>query len=389
MLGASGCPVQLGLPNELSLATVVIDAILGTGLKGSAQGEALSAIRTINHKFPLAKKVAVDMPSGLPGDEFVKADHTVTFVAAKRTQVLLGGNVGHLTVVSIGTPEDIYKTNPLNLSEPGEFVSLFAPRPCNSNKGMYGHVLVVGGSFGKSGAPVMTGLGSYRSGAGLVTVAVPESILNSVAGYRPELMTEPTHDPDRLLELARKMTVLAVGPGLGEDKVLAKRLYEEAEIPGVFDADALNAMAGDFPHTDKVRILTPHPGEMSRLAKKPVKEIQANRLEIAQEFARKSGAVVVLKGDRTVIAFPDGETWINPTGSPSMSTGGTGDVLTGMIAGLIAQHPKDWKRATVAAVWLHGRIGELAAQKWGEQAMLATDMLEFLPEAMNEVRHAL
>jgi NAD(P)H-hydrate epimerase len=165
-------------------------------------------------------------------------------------------------------------------------------------------------------------------------------------------------------------------------------LYAEVEIPAVVDADALNALAGALPETDKIRILTPHPGEMSRLAGKSVKDIQADRLGSAQSFAAGNNVVVVLKGDRTVIAFPDGETWINPTGSPAMATGGTGDVLTGMIAGLVAQHPMDWKRAVVAAVWLHGRSGELAGKHWGEEAMLATDMLEFLPAAMDEARPA-
>ena len=236
----------------------------------------------------------------------------------------------------------------------------------------------------------MTGISSYRSGAGLVTVAIPENTLPMVAGYRPELMTEPTHDADRLLKLLQTMTVLALGPGLGaseESVKLVKRLYEETAIPAVVDADALNALAGTLRQIDKIRILTPHPGEMSRLAGKPTKEIQADRLGVARKFASETRTILVLKGDRTVIAFPDGETWINPTGSPSMATGGTGDILTGMIAGLVAQHSKgDWKRAIVAAVWLHGRCGELGAEKWGEEAMLATDLLEFLPEAMNEVR---
>jgi NAD(P)H-hydrate epimerase len=169
---------------------------------------------------------------------------------------------------------------------------------------------------------------------------------------------------------------------------LVKRLYAEAEVPAVVDADGLNALAGNLPRTDKTRILTPHPGEMARLSGKSIKEVQADRLGAAQKLAGESGATVVLKGDRTVIAFPDGETWVNPTGSPAMATGGTGDILTGMIAGLVAQHPKEWKRAVTAAVWLHGRCGELAGAHWGEQAMLATDMLDFLPAAMNEVRPA-
>jgi ADP-dependent NAD(P)H-hydrate dehydratase / NAD(P)H-hydrate epimerase len=186
--------------------------------------------------------------------------------------------------------------------------------------------------------------------------------------------------------------VLAVGPGLGTGAAqvrFVKRLYDEAEIPAVIDADGLNALAAALPRTNKIRVLTPHPGEMSRLTGKPTKEVQADRLGIARELAAQSGATIVLKGDRTIIAFPDGETWVNPTGSPAMATGGTGDILTGMTSGLLAQHPQDWKRAVVAAVWLHGRCGELAGKHWGEQAMLATDLLDFLPEAMNELRPAI
>ena len=413
MLDACGCPVARGLPNEPNCATIVVDAILGTGLSGPANAPALDAIRIVNERFPLAKKVAVDIPSGLPSDEtkptgeFVRADYTVTFTAAKRSEVLspIYEKVGKLTVVPIGTPEEICGTNPafqLNLTVPDDIRCVFAKRPCNSNKGLYGHVLVVGGSFGKSGAPAMTGLGSYRSGAGLVTVAIPKSALTTVAAVRPELMTEPLEETeagrvrfaetDHLLKLLEKMTVLALGPGLGtEDETvrLVKRLYAEADVPAVIDADALNALAGDLPRTENVRILTPHPGEMSRLLGKSTKEVQADRIGVAQKLAGESGAVVVLKGDRTVIGFPDGETWVDPTGSPAMATGGTGDILTGMIAGLVAQHPGDWRKAVVAAVWLHGRCGELAGKHWGEQSMMASDMLEFLPAAMNEVRPAI
>lgn len=400
MLDACGCPVVRGVPDTVNPAEIVVDAVLGTGLAGPARGEAENAIRIINTRFPLAKRVAVDIPSGLPSDtglpagEYVHADFTVAFVAPKQTQVLSPSydRVGRLNVAAIGTPADLCQDNPnlkLNLTVPADIQPLFVPRPCNSNKGMYGHVLVVGGSFGKSGAPAMTGLGAYRSGAGLVTVAVPETVLTAVASYRPELMTEPTHDADRLLDLSKKMTVLAIGPGLGtasETVQLAQRLYKEADVPAVVDADALNALAGNLPRTDKTRILTPHPGEMSRLCGKSTKDVQANRLEVARELASASRATIVLKGDRTVIAFPDGEAWVNPTGSPSMATGGTGDVLTGMVAGLVGQHPDDWRKAVIAAVWLHGRCGELGASKWGEEAMLATDLLEFLPEAMNDVR---
>ncbi|MBV9300613.1 MAG: NAD(P)H-hydrate dehydratase [Acidobacteriaceae bacterium] len=398
MLDVCGCPVSRDFKNEANLASIVVDAVLGTGLRGPAKGPSLEGIRMINERFPLAKKVAIDIPSGLSSDEtnptgeFVRADYTVTFTAPKRSQCLSPSyeHMGKLIVVAIGSPSELYETNPnirLNLTTAENIRPLFARRPRNSNKGMYGHVLVIGGSFGKSGAPAMAGLGSYRSGAGLVTVAVPSVALPTVASYRPELMTEPLERP--LAELLKGMTVLAVGPGLGtayETVRFVKQLYKEADLPAVVDADALNALAGALPHTDKVRILTPHPGEMGRLIGKSAKDVQDDRLGTARGLGQESGATIVLKGDRTIIAFPDGETWVNPTGCPAMATGGTGDVLTGMIAGMIAQHPNDWKRAVVAAVWLHGRAGELAAGLWGEEAMLATDLLKYLPAAMNEVR---
>jgi NAD(P)H-hydrate epimerase len=410
MLDVCGCPVVREVPNEANSSTMVIDAILGTGLAGPAKGPALDGIRLINKRFPLASKVAIDIPSGLPTDdskptgEFVRANYTVTFTAAKQSQCLSPSyqHVGELAVVPIGSPDEFVKTNPnhkLNLTTGDDIRHLFGPRPWNSNKGMYGHVLVVGGSFGKSGAPAMAGLGSYRSGAGLVTVAIPKSALPMVASFRPELMTEPLGetgsgrlcfaDGDHILELLKKMSVLAVGPGLGteDDTVrLVKRLYVEAAVPAVVDADALNALAGALPRTDKTRVLTPHPGEMSRLSGQSTKDVQADRLGVAQCFAAEHNCTIVLKGDRTVIAFPDGETWVNPTGSPALATGGTGDILTGMISGLVAQHAEDWRSAVVAAVWLHGRSGQLAGKRWGEESTLATDLLDYLPEAMDEVR---
>ena len=422
MLEASGCPIQRWTaPNgdrplsERALGKagmVVVDAILGTGTSGAARGVALSAIQSVNRDFPAAMKLAVDIPSGFPSDttkaegEFVQANFTITFTAPKRSQILPPSyeQMGKLVVRPVGSPAGFCDSNPnlrLNLTGPEDLFALFTPRLRNSNKGMYGHVLVVGGSFGKSGAPAMTGLGSYRSGAGLVTVAIPKSALVPVAAARPELMTEPLEETEsghvaaneaaKLLKLLEKMTVLALGPGLGteaETAQLVRKLYRDAPVPAVVDADALNLLAKDMPTAPgKLRVLTPHPGEMARLTGLSTKDVQADRLGVAQNFAAQQGVVMVLKGDRTVIAFPDGETWINPTGSSSMATGGTGDILTGMIAGLLAQHPDDPKRAVIGATWLHGRCGELASNRLGEQSTLALDLLDSLPAAMKELRN--
>jgi hydroxyethylthiazole kinase-like uncharacterized protein yjeF len=392
MLAACGCPVVRELPKDANLATVLVDAVLGTGLTGPASGPPLEAIQLLNKGFPLAKTLAVDIPSGLPSDagnpagEFVKADITVTFTAAKRSQCLSPSYewMGKLVVAPIGTPPELLSAFKLNQTTRDDIRHLFARRQRNSNKGIYGHVLVAGGSVGKVGAPVMSGLAAYRTGAGLVTVASPGG-----AAGPPELMTDSLGDAQQILQLLAKMTVLAIGPGLGSgDEIvrLVRTVYERADVPAVVDADALNALARAIPRTSGLRILTPHPGEMGRLIGKSAKEIQGDRLAVAQQFAAKSAAVVVLKGDRTIIAFPDGETWINPSGSPALAKGGTGDILTGIIAGMVAQHPQDWRRAVVAAVWLHGRAGELAGAHWGEESTLATDLLPYLPEAMNEVR---
>lgn len=414
MLHAYGCPIRSinrSKPAFRCEKTVIVDAVLGTGLTGPARGPALDAIDAINNDYPSAVKVAVDMPSGLPSDEtaaegeFVAADYTVTFTALKRSQALSGiyDRMGKVVVRPVGSPAEFCETNPnlkLRLTTPDELAPLASFRKTDSNKGMYGHVYVLGGSFGKSGAPAMAGLGSFRSGAGLVTVGVPKSALVPVASTRPELMTEPLDETPagrlssaqapRILRALDKMTVLAIGPGLGTDDEtvqLVRRLYAQVQIPAVVDADALNALAGQLPPAPgPLRVLTPHPGEMARLLGISTKDVQGNRLAIAQESAARHGAVIVLKGDRTVIAFPDGDTWVNSTGSPSMATGGTGDILTGMVAGFLAQYPQNPKLAVPGAVWLHGRCGELAASRLGEQSVLALDLLDHLPAALAELR---
>ncbi len=416
---ACGCPVQRGFSERVFTATLVIDAVLGTGLKGPVTGPSLDAIRAINTHFPFARKVAVDIPSGLSSDEvsqlgdFVKADATVTFTAPKLSQCLSPSYewMGALHVVPIGSPGNLCESNPAlttRLTTPVDIAQLFAPRAKNSNKGMYGHVLVIGGSGTKPGAAAMAAISAYRAGAGLVTVASAAGAISAINAYAPELMTEPLPETksghisleslEQVQKLIEKKTIVALGPGLGTDPEtvqLVHKLYAETALPMVVDADALNALAGKIPIAEHPRFLTPHPGEMSRLAGTTVEQVQQKRMGVATAFSKANHVGVVLKGDRTLIAFPSSvesaheQLWINPTGSPSMATGGTGDILTGMIAGLLAQHPKEQNLATVAAVWLHGRCGELGARDMGEQAMLATDLLHFLPEAMRELRSAL
>ena len=243
-------------------------------------------------------------------------------------------------------------------------------------------MLVIGGAEGKTGAAEMAGLAALRAGAGLVTVACSDQRLR-----HPELMTASLpHDRSALAEAAERKTVLAVGPGLGtsdEAKELVGRVLDECGQPTVIDADALNILAAmKWDKPGRLVVLTPHPGEMSRLTGLGIAEIQADRIGAAREYARAHGCVLVLKGEGTVIAFPDGRAWINPTGSPAMATGGTGDILTGLIAGFLAQFPDHPEPAILAAVYLHGLAGELGAKALGEQALIATDLLRYLPEAM-------
>jgi NAD(P)H-hydrate epimerase len=413
MLQACGCPIEREITPAMRNATVVVDALLGTGIKGAATGRMLELIREVNSGFPLAKTVAVDIPSGMASDASasegvtVRAAYTVTLTAPKAGLVLPPNcdRVGLLRVVSIGSPPELYEKDDsifLSLVEPADFRDLFLPRKAGAHKGDFGHVLIVAGSRGKTGAAAMSGMAALRSGAGLVTVASAESAIAVIAGHAPELMTEPlpetetggisvrSFDGGRLESLAKNKSVVAVGPGLGthpETVEVAARLFRDLPQPVVADADALNALAQtEWNNDGRVRVLTPHPGEMARLSGKTVAEIEMCRVEIARAFAMERRVMLVLKGQRSLVAFPDGRVWINPTGTPAMATGGTGDILTGTIAAFLAQFPDQPEKAVAAAVYVHGRAGELGAAALGEKALVATDLLRFYWEVAAELR---
>ena len=370
---AAGGTFASHLEVQMGAATIVVDALLGTGLRGPVEGAYLEWIRRINSAFPTAKVIAVDIPSGLGTAACVRADYTLTFTAPKVSMVLSPGleAVGELIVGAIGSPPALIESA-LNLSEESDFAKIAAPRARDSNKGLYGHVLVVAGGPGKTGAAAMSGLAALRIGAGLVTVCA-----SSHEGFAPELMIAPL---TRELPLHRK-TLAAIGPGLGTNKEtveLIRQAVRTVDLPMVIDADALTALVGvnePWSADVKPRILTPHPGEMDRLVPG---SLQADRVATARDYAVEHHCCVVLKGSRTVIAFADGQVWINPTGSPAMSKAGSGDILTGLIAGLVAQFPGDWQLAVRAAVYWHGRAGERAAAIRGERCVLATDLLEHL-----------
>jgi NAD(P)H-hydrate epimerase len=409
MLEVGGGKCRFEIEPRMQAATLIVDALLGTGLTGPARGTALDWIRAINDGFSGARVVCVDIPSGMSSDtgeasgEFVRADATVTFTAPHYCHVLAPNcnKVGELRVSPIGSPASLYEDARLSLIEPSLFRCLLAPRDPNGNKGLYGHVLIVAGSRGKTGAAAMAGMAALHAGAGLVTVASVASAIPVIAGYAPELMTAPLEEgPDgsastgalgELHDLAKTRSLMAMGPGLGTSDgaaTIVREFFAGLEKPIVADADALNILAtGDWPDAHgNLRVLTPHPGEMARLTGSTVPEVQGSRLECARKFAARRNVILVLKGERTLVAFPDGEVWVNPTGSPAMATGGTGDVLTGMISGMLAQFPKHPREAVAAAVWLHGRAGELGAVRIGEQAFVATDLLRLLPEAIRDAR---
>jgi NAD(P)H-hydrate epimerase len=265
-------------------------------------------------------------------------------------------------------------------------------------------VLVIGGSLGKAGAAAMAGFAALRAGAGLSTVATPKSLLATVAAFHPELMTESLAETEDgtislralgpgLDSLLEQRTLIAIGPGISRNSETAdfvRMIAKRRDKAMVVDADALNAFegsAGQMNGRGRTLVITPHPGEMSRLTGLSIAEIQANRLEVTRNFAREHELIVVLKGHRTLIAAPDGTVWVNPTGNPGMATGGTGDILTGMVAGLIAQHPQHALEATALAVYLHGLAGDLASESVGENSLVATDLLRFLPQAFAQTRN--
>lgn len=395
--------VRLSLPADLYL-----DAILGTGFKPPVSGLYADAIAIMNASE--APIIAVDIPSGADADAMstqegiiARADSVVTFTAARPAHVFSLLTDGPTYVAGIGSPDQaIVSSLQLNVITARDFAALIAERLAESNKGSYGHVLVIGGSEGKAGSVAMAGMSALRTGAGLATVATPKSVLPTVAGFHPEVMTEVLPETatgtisasalERIHELAKGKSVLAIGPGISrfpETSALVRTLVSKSEVPVVLDADGLNAFEGltdELNGKGRLLVITPHPGEMARLAGCSIADVQKDRLGVARKFAREHELIVVLKGHRTLVVLPDGEAWVNTTGNPGMSTGGTGDILTGMVAAMIAQskiaqNSNGALLAVVAAVHLHGLAGDVMRESVGEHSMVATDLLRGLPEA--------
>ena len=457
-------------------AEVIVDAILGTGFKPPIRGIAARAVAEINQCQGWV--VAIDVPSGVDSDSVeptlstaddqVCADAVISFTALKPALVFDHVSDGPIAVASIGSPDSVIASSS-SLREDAltsaDFGLFAGPRKRDSNKGNFGHVLIVGGSVGKSGAAAMAGMAALRTGAGLVTVACPRSVQATIAAFAPELMTFPLEETKEgsisMLALANRgewlegKSVVVVGPGISRNEETAEFVRDLVSICPewmVIDADGLNAFAGRItelqPDKDSnplaIRVLTPHPGEMSRLAGIPTVEVQANRVATALKVAKETQCCTVLKGHRTLIAGPQEYVWINTTGNPGMAKGGTGDVLSGIVAGMLAQWPgqlgilrpeeaaisdsvarvisksdpeakglnalirkrnlsTDEKlkleinekiRAKTAeavtllnclavnhAVYLHGLAGDIARDLYGEKSMLATEITQCIDEA--------
>jgi len=395
------------LRQEMLHFDLLVDALLGTGLEKEVQGLFRDLIRFIN-ELPIPK-VAVDIPSGLSSDSgrplglCTQADLTVTFGLPKIGQVLFPGCrfVGRLFVVDIGIPPAVWPApnDRAEMLEAGTLAPFLPERDPEGHKGSYGHALVLAGSKGKTGAAAMTCLAALRAGAGLVTLGIPESLNVIMEIKLTEAMTEPLPEGepghlgpdalDRILTLVKDKKGVAIGPGLstssGTKSLILGLLKRLKDIPMVIDADGLNILAESpkvLPTLAGRAILTPHPGEMSRLSGKSVEEIQANRIQTAREFSRKYGVVVVLKGARSVIADPQGPVYLNPISHSVLASGGTGDVLTGLILGFLAQGLTLIQSACLG-VFLHGQAGVWLALERGGQGILASELLDKIPDLIS------
>jgi NAD(P)H-hydrate epimerase len=385
-----------------------VDALLGTGLNTEVKGLFRTAIELLNSlNRPI---IAVDVPSGLNADTgmicgaCIRAHTTVTFGFPKIGHILYPGAdvTGRLETIDIGIPPHIVQgVRPRHhILTPEAITAAFPQRALTSHKGTAGHVLVVGGSTGKAGAAVMSGLGALRSGAGLVTLAIPKSLNAIIQSQIPEIMTAPMDGRKEgiwddsifndIQEQLQGKKCLAIGPGMGdaaETRKLVIEILRVISIPVVLDADGLNCICGRLEVLKRLNtpaILTPHPGEMSRLTGKSVTDIQADRIGIARRFSQTHHVHLILKGARTVIAHPDGTVYINLTANPGMASGGMGDVLTGVIAGLLAQGLEP-EAASHTGVYLHGKAADALCESKGPFGFLASEVAGALPVVIRDM----
>ncbi|MBW2653915.1 MAG: NAD(P)H-hydrate dehydratase [Deltaproteobacteria bacterium] len=383
-----------------------VDAILGTGLNSDVRGVFKDAIELINSsQRPV---FSVDIPSGLHSDTgqplgtAVKADATATFAFAKAGQLLYPGNTytGDLKIIDIGIPNFIAREKNIQLSliEKKEIAACFTPRNFQSHKGSFGHLLVIAGSMGKTGAAALCANAAMRCGTGLVTLGIAKSLNKIIEPLVIEPMTHPLPEKengflsdncfDDIQTLLKDKQALAIGPGLGTrngTRQLVSKLIEKSNVPLIIDADAINCIAQTPEILKKKKspaILTPHPGEMARLCNMTTSDIQADRIGIASRFAKAYDVTLVLKGAQTLVSLPDGRSFICPTGNPGMASGGMGDVLTGMIAGFYPQKFSP-EKASLAGVFIHGLCADILAKEIGAFGFVATDMIQMIPKTIH------
>lgn len=392
------------LKEELKHAVLVIDGIFGTGIKAEITGLYADVINMVNESGE--NVVSIDIPSGVNGENgkvmgtCIKACRTVTFGLPKIGLVIHPGceYTGEVIIADIGFPQKAIeqleiKTHIIDENMVKEIIPL---RKSDSNKGDYGRVLILSGSNGMTGSGCLTANAALRSGAGLVYLGVPKSLAFSYEINSVESITIPLEDSelgnlsgksiDQIAEQMKDKNVIAMGMGLSDKEEIfdvVKYIVGTSEIPLVLDADALNSISGDVSVLGSLKVdavITPHPGEMARLAGITIEDVQNNRIEVARDFAQKWKITTVLKGSKTIVAAPDGGIFINTSGNPGMATAGSGDVLTGIIAALIGQGIKV-RDAAIAGVYIHGLAGDLAAFRKGEYSLLASDIINYLPEA--------
>jgi len=402
----------------IGISDVIVDALLGTGLRGAVAGMTAKAITAVNEFSQNATAarpsliISVDMPSGLPSDgeaaegPVLRAHQTVTFTAPKVGQLVSADAActGALEVRQIGSPGELVEElgrGELRWASVEEFASLPLVRAADSNKGTFGHVLLVAGALGKSGAAVLAGRMAVRAGAGLVTIATPAVVLPVVAGAQAEYMTVPLQatragtvalknvQGGRWKEIEKGKSVLPIGPGLGTEaqtQQCIRAIVRSTELPVILDADGLNAFDG---RADELRqrkskflAITPHPGEMARLLGRSIRDVQRDRLRATREAAKRWNAHVILKGFHTLIAAPDGAVFVNTTGNAGLAKGGTGDVLTGLLAALTAQFKTgDWLRVLTLGVYLHGLAADIGVTRMDASGLVADNVISLIPEA--------
>jgi len=392
--------------HRLAKAGLIVDALLGTGLNSPVQGLMAALIERLNHLR--APVLAVDIPTGLSADTgevlgvALKAEVTVTYGWPKLGQIVPPGRdyVGRLWQVDISIPPALAQDVNLELAEASDLRALLPSRSFGSNKGTFGHLLVLAGSEGKTGAATLASEAALRAGAGLVTLGVPASLNDIMEVKLTEAMTVPLPEAVGARALGKtalgpirdflgEKFTLAIGPGLGthpETRELVCRLAHDLPQAMVIDADGVNNLAADsscLKDAAGPRLLTPHPGEMARLLGLSVPEVQARRLDLARETAAKFGLTLVLKGVQTLVAAADGRVSLNPTGNPALASGGTGDVLTGLIGGFLAQGLTPWDAARLG-VYLHGLAADYFVSRYGPRGMIAGDLLTVFPSMLAE-----